>query len=263
MTIHPTAIVDKTAEISPEAEIGPFCFVGPEVEIGAGTVLMHRVSVIERTTVGEENCVYPGVVLGADPQDKKFRGEKSWLHVGDRNIFRENVTVHRGTALGGWITRVGSDCLFMSNAHVAHDCICADKVTLANAVLLGGHVVVEEGVGIGGLAGVHHYVTVGRYAFLGGAAKIATDAPPYMITDGNPSRVRAVNTVGLKRMGVEEGVITWIKDAQRLLFGDGGAVREDALETLAAQGEIPPEGHILFSFLQRKESGKLGRALQP
>lgn len=262
MKIHPTAIIDPSAEIADDAEIGAYSIVGPKVSIGSGSVLMHHVSVIRNTTLGRENVVHPGCVLGADPQDKKFRGEESWLHVGDRNELREHVTVNRGTEGGGGITRVGDGCLLLINSHVAHDCILGSNVTLANCVLLGGHVVVEDGVGMGGMAAVHHFSSIGRGAFIGGMTRVTVDAPPYFITEGFPSRVRGVNRVGLHRQGVSEETIGWLKEAFRALFHDG-TPKDEAIQRLRAQPEIPPEGEVLLNFMARAIAGKKGRALQP
>ncbi|MFN0057271.1 MAG: acyl-ACP--UDP-N-acetylglucosamine O-acyltransferase [Planctomycetota bacterium] len=260
--IHPTAIIHPTAELADGVEVGPYCVIGPKSRLGAGTRLLHHVSIVERTILGEGNEVYPFAVLGADPQDKKFVDEETWLHIGDRNVFRESVTVNRGTRFGGGETRIGHRCLIMAACHIAHDCILGNDITMANTVLLGGHVVVEDNVGFGGLSALHHYVTVGRLAFVGGASRINMDVPPFLISEGRPARVRAVNRVGLKRQGMGEELIGWLKDAQRLLFHEG-LQREEALERMRAIGPIPTEGKYLFEFMSRRYLGKQGRALQP
>ncbi|MEM7261686.1 MAG: acyl-ACP--UDP-N-acetylglucosamine O-acyltransferase [Planctomycetota bacterium] len=260
--IHPTAIVDPGAKLADDVEIGPYCVIGPEVEIGPGSQVMQHVSIVERTTIGARNVIHPGAILGGDPQDKKYHGEETWLHLGDDNQIREMATLHRGTAQGGGVTRVGNGCLIMAACHVAHDCILGDDVTLANNVLLGGHIVVEDHVGIGGMTAVHHFVTVGRYAFVGGATRLNKDAPPFLITEGHPARSRAINRVGLSRRGKSDAVIQWLKEAQRLLFHEG-MIREEAYERLEKQGDIPDEGRFLFEFLAESERGKQGRARQP
>ncbi|MGE3165275.1 MAG: acyl-ACP--UDP-N-acetylglucosamine O-acyltransferase [Planctomycetota bacterium] len=262
MKIHATAIVHPTAEVADGAEIGPFCFVGANVTVGAGTRLIHQVSLTANTSLGRDNVVYPGAVLGGDPQDKKFQGEETWLRIGDANLFRECVTINRGTSHGGGVTRIGDNCLFMAGCHVAHDCTVGNHVTMANSVLLGGHVVVEDGVGFGGVSAVHHYASVGTGAFIGGMTRVLTDAPPYLITEGNPSRVRGLNRVGLLRRGLPEETMAWLKEAYRALFYDG-TPKEEAIQRLRSNGSVPPEGGILLDFMARSIAGKKGRQLQP
>ncbi|MHC4220640.1 MAG: acyl-ACP--UDP-N-acetylglucosamine O-acyltransferase, partial [Planctomycetota bacterium] len=198
-TIHPTAIVDATADIADTATIGPYCVIGPEVTVGPGTVLHNHVIIQSLTSIGADNRIYPYTVLGADPQDRKFRGERAYCIIGDRNRIREHVTVHRGTDNGGTVTSIGDDNLIMVAAHIAHDCRIADHVTIANQVMLAGHVRVEDGANIGGGAGVHHFVTVGTCCFVGGLARITRDVRPFMIVEGNPADVRAVNSIAMNR----------------------------------------------------------------
>jgi UDP-N-acetylglucosamine acyltransferase len=201
-------------------------------------------------------------VIGGDAQDRKYVGEECWLHIGDRNVFRENVTVNRGTSLGGGVTRIGSDCLLLAGVHIAHDCILGDFITIANGVQLGGHVVVQDLAGFGGLSAVHHFVTIGRLAFIGGMTRVTADAPPFLITEGHPSRVRSVNKVGLKRAGIDEETIDWLKEAQRLLYHHS-FVRREAFDLLEKRGAIPDEGLELRAFLRAAEEGRQGRARQP
>ena len=260
--IHPTAVLDPSVEVGADVEIGPHCVVGPNVKIGARSRLIHLVSIVQNTELGEENVLYPGVVIGADPQDRKFAGEPSWVKVGNHNELREHVTIHRGTSGGGLETRIGDHCLLMAGAHIAHDCVLGNYVTLANQVLLGGHTVFEDHVGVGGHTAFHHFTTVGRFAFIGGFTRVARDVPPFMITEGSPSKVRTINKVGLRRNDFSEETMQWMKDAHRLLFFEG-VVREEAFERLAEKGPIPPEGEYLFQFMKRSEEGHHGRALQP
>lgn len=261
-TIHDTAIVDPSAELAPDVEVGAYAFVGPQVRVGAGTRILHHATIHSHTILGEGNEIHPGAVIGGDAQDKKYVGEECWLHVGDGNVFRESVTVNRGTGLGWGDTRIGSHCLLLAGVHVAHDCVLGNHIIIANGVQLGGHVTVEDGAGFGGLSAVHHYVTIGRLAFIGGMTRVTSDAPPYLITEGHPSRVRAVNKVGLKRAGVSEEAISWLKEAQRLLYSHK-VVRREAFELLEQRGPAPGEGRILRSFLRAAEEGKQGRARQP
>ena len=260
--IHPTAIVDPTAEIADGVEIGAYAWVGPRVTIGRGSKIYHHATVSMNTVLGEDNTVFPGAVIGEDAQDKKFVGEECWLRIGNGNTFRECVTVNRGTGLGGGETRIGDRCLILAGVHVAHDCILGNDIIIANGVQLGGHVVVQDRVGFGGLSAVHHYVTIGSLAFIGGMTRVTSDAPPFLITEGHPSRVRAVNKVGLKRAGVSDEAIVWLKEAQRLLYNHK-IVRREAFELLEKRGNVPEEGLALRSFLRAMEEGKQGRAKQP
>ncbi len=260
--IHPTAIVHPSAELEAGVEVGAYACIGPQVRVGAGTRVLHHATIDSRTVVGRENEIHPGAVIGGDAQDKKYVGEECWLFIGDRNVFREGVTVNRGTGLGGGETRIGDGCLLLAGVHVAHDCVLGNHIILANGVQLGGHVMVQDGVGFGGLSAVHHYVTIGKLAFIGGMTRVTSDAPPYLITEGHPSRVRAVNKVGLKRAGVSEDAISWLKEAQRLLYSHK-VIRREAFELLEKHGAVPEEGLSLRSFLRASEEGKQGRARQP
>jgi acyl-ACP--UDP-N-acetylglucosamine O-acyltransferase len=179
---YENAYIHPTAEIGADVEIGPFTYVGPNSRIGDGTRLHNHVTLVANVVLGQANEIFPGAVLGAVPQDKKYKGEESWVILGDSNTIRECVTINSGTALGGGLTRVGNRNLIMASCHIAHDCILEDEITMANNVLLGGHVKVEDRVGFGGLAAVHHFVTVGQHAFVGGLAN--ADAFPRIIQSG-------------------------------------------------------------------------------
>ncbi len=233
--IHPTAIVDPTAEIADSTEIGPYCVIGPQVVIGGGTVLHNHVTIQALTTIGKNNRIYPFAVLGADPQDRKYRGERATCVIGDGNRIREHVTIHRGTGNGGGVTRIGNDNLVMVAAHIAHDCTLADHIIIANQVMLAGHVQVEEGANIGGGAGVHHFATVGTCAFVGGLARIARDVPPYMIVEGNPAEVRGVNLIAMTRRGYQPDDVEAVKDAYKRLYRDNDAAMTEKLADLRQQ----------------------------
>ncbi len=217
-SIHPTAIVDPKAELGENVEIGPYCVVGPYVEVGSGTRLLNHVTVCGPTTIGRDNTVYPFSVIGADPQDLKFRGEDAPCSVGDRNVIREHVTIHRGTRVGGGITRVGSDNLIMVAAHIAHDCHVGSHCVIANQVMVGGHAVIEDCANIGGGTGIHHYTTVGTMSFVAGLCRVKKDVPPYMKVEGDPVEVRGVNTIALTRRAYSEHEINALKDAYKRLF---------------------------------------------
>lgn len=218
--IHPSSLVERGAQLGEDVVVGPMCYVGPEVTLGAGTRLVSHVTILGRTTLGERNTVWPFATLGGDPQDLKFRGEDSELIIGDDNEIRENVTMHKGTANGGNVTRVGNSNLIMVGCHVAHDCIVGSHIVMANNVLLAGHVLVEDHAAIAGAAAMHHFVTIGQYAYVGGLTRIVHDVPPFMVVEGNPARVRKLNTKLLQRSRFDPDQIDRLKRAYRLLYGE-------------------------------------------
>jgi len=260
--IHPTAIVHPTADIAGDVTIGPYCFIGEGVTIGAGTVLHNSVTIQCHTTIGAGNEFYPYSVIGGDPQDRKFCGEHTILEIGDRNIIRELVTIHRGTGNGGGITRLGSDNLIMGTVHIAHDCIIGSAVTLANAVMLAGHIRIEDGASIGGGAGLHHFTSVGTCAFVAAMARVPKDVPPFMIVEGSPAEVRAPNLIAMVRRGYAPDHIDSIKDAYKRLFRDNGAPMSDKLVELKSQYEDVPAVLQLCDSLQASADGVHGRALE-
>ena len=259
--IHPTAIIDPTARVAESAIIGPYCVVGAEVVIGEGCILHHHVAFQALTTCGDENVFYPFSVIGADPQDRKFRGERSICVIGDRNIVREHVTIHRGTQNGGGITRIGSDNLIMVASHIAHDCLLGDHITLANQVMLAGHVYIEDGANVGGGVGIHHFATVGTCSFVGGLARISKDVPPFMVVEGNPAEVRKINEIGMARRGFAPEHISAVKDAFKRLYRDNGsATMSEKLSTLRnIYAGVPAVIH-LCNALDAAADGVYGRA---
>ncbi|MFC1672390.1 acyl-ACP--UDP-N-acetylglucosamine O-acyltransferase, partial [Planctomycetota bacterium] len=206
--------------------------------------------------------VYPFAVLGGAPQDLKFEGEKSWVEIGDNNVIREFVTVNRGTGHGGSRTMIGSGCLIMAYAHVAHDCVIGDDVIISNVGTLGGHIHVGRKAIISGLVAIHHFVSVGELAFLGGCSKVVSDAPPYMMTVGSPARVRAVNAVGLKRAGISDDAIAALKDAYMKLFHKKANRTQAVAELDGKRDQLCPEVLNLLDFVQASYAGKKGRALE-
>ncbi len=259
MKIHRTAIVNPNAVLGKEVEIGPFSIIGADVTIGDGTVIKNHVTVTGNTTIGKNNIVYPNAVLGAEPQDLKYRGERTSLVLGDHNVVREGVTINIGTAGGGEKTVIGNNNFFMACAHIAHDCIIEDNVLVANGVLLGGHVVVERGAKLMGLVGIQPFVTIGRYAYVGGHTRIVQDVPPYIIIEGHPAKIRQVNVIGLEREGFLKGQIDEIKEAFRALFHSGELNKSKTLEEMEKKKDISPEVHYLITFLRNIDRGKYGR----
>jgi UDP-N-acetylglucosamine acyltransferase len=239
--IHPSALVDPKARLGEDVEIGPYCIIGDEVRIGARTRLMSHVVVDGITTIGEDCIVHPFARLGGEPQHTAHKGEPTRLVIGDRNLIREQVTMHCGTAGGGGVTTVGSDGVFYVGVHVAHDCHVGNNVVMPNAATLGGHVVVGDYAYISGLAGVHQFVRIGRHAFVGAQAAVARDVIPYGTVWGNHAHLEGLNLVGLKRRGFSREQINTLRAAYRLLFAEEGTFQErvdDAAETYADAPEV-------------------------
>ncbi|MEM1209624.1 MAG: acyl-ACP--UDP-N-acetylglucosamine O-acyltransferase [Planctomycetota bacterium] len=261
--VHPTAVVEDGAALHESAVIGPLCHVGPSVTIGAGTRLRSHVVVTGRTTLGEGNDVWPFSVLGGDPQDLKYKGEDSELIVGDHNSIRESVSIHKGTANDQNLTRVGSNNLIMAYVHVGHDSLIGDHVVIANSVAIPGHMKLDDHAVVGGMTGFHEFVTVGRYAYVGGGARITRDVPPFMKVDG-AGTVRLFNDVGLKRHKFDSAVAASIRDAWKRLYKRNGEehgvmARGEVLGELLA--EYPDNWAIqeLVAAIKRSRAGIHGR----
>lgn len=259
--IHPTAIVDPSANVAESAIIGPYCVIGPDVTIGPDCELHQHVCLQALTACGAENVFYPFSVIGADPQDRKYRGEHSTCVLGDRNVIREHVTIHRGTQNGGGITRIGSDNLIMVASHIAHDCLLGNNITLANQVMLAGHVYIEDGANVGGGVGIHHFATIGTCSFIGGLARIAKDVPPFMLVEGNPAEVRGINSIGMRRRGFSDDHIAAVKDAYKRLYRDNGsASMSEKLTALRESYAAVPPVVQLCNALDATAVGINGRA---
>jgi UDP-N-acetylglucosamine acyltransferase len=220
-SVHPSAEVSPRAELAAGVSVGAFAVIGDGVTLGRGTVIDSHVVIQGPTRIGAENHVFPYASVGLAPQDKKYRGEDSRLEIGDRNTLREFVTLHRGTELGGGLTRIGSDNLLMVYAHVAHDCVIGDRTILANAATLGGHVEIEDWATVSALAGVHQFCRVGSHAYLGGSSVATMDVLPFSMTVGDRARVYGLNRVGLERRGFEPARVKAIRDAFRVLVQSG------------------------------------------
>ena len=217
MPAHPTAIIDPAAQVDVTAEIGPFCVIGPEVRIGARTRLMANLYIEGPTEIGEDNVFFPYSTVGVASQDLKYKGERAFTRIGNRNRIREFVTIHRGTAGGGLETTIGDDCLLMTYAHVAHDCHIGNHVILGNSVGLAGHVTVQDWADISPFAGVHQFCRIGRHAFVGPYSVIKQDVMPYSLTSYQPEvQVFGANSIGLTRRGFEKPVIESLQTALRL-----------------------------------------------
>ncbi len=252
--VDPLARVAPGAVLEPGVRVGPFCLVGPRVRLGRGTVLESHVVVDGDTRVGEANRFFPFSSVGLVPQDLKFRGEDTRVEIGDRNVFRESTTVHRGTAGGGGVTRVGSDNLFMAQVHVAHDCTVGSHAIFANGSALSGHVEVQDFATLGGFSGVHQFCRVGTHAFMGGATIATRDVAPYSLTVGNRAHFYGVNVVGLRRRGFAAETIAALRRAYRLLSAPGLTPAE-ALRRLEAEGSPGPELRTVIDFVRSSRRG--------
>ena len=240
-SVHPLALVDPGAQLAGDVQIGPYCTVGADVVLGAGVRLISHVVLQGHTELGEGNVVHPFANLGGPPQHVAHKGESTRLVIGSNNVIREQVTMHAGTVLGGGVTTVGSNSLYMVGAHVAHDCVVGDGVTFANCATLGGHVTVGDFVFMGGLCAVHQYSRIGRYSFVGGGAIVTRDVIPYGSVWGNHAHLEGLNLVGLKRRGFTREAINDLRSAYRLLFADEGTLQErldDVARVFAASSHV-------------------------
>lgn len=254
MSIHPTAIVAKGAEIHETAEIGPYAIIGAQVRIGAGTSVGAHTVIDGDTVIGERNRIFHLASIGAPPQDLKYAGEHTKLIVGDENQIREFTTLHLGTAGGGGVTKIGNKNLFMAYSHVAHDCIVGNGCVLANAATLAGHVEVGDHCTLGGLSAVHQFTRIGKHAFLAGGTMAVMDVPPYCIAQGDRAELAGPNAVGLKRHGYTDEQQTRIKDAYRVLFRSKMGLNE-ALSQLQAEMGQHPEIALLLEFITNSKRG--------
>ena len=247
--IHPSAIVHPNAKIAKSVDIGPYCVVGEHVTIGARAKLLAHVVVTGRTTIGDETVIHPFASIGAPSQDRKAEeGEVAYTTIGARTVIREYVSIHRGTAEAGGRTTVGDDCLILAYSHVAHNCRVGNNVTMSNLAQLAGHVVVEDHALIGAMAGIHQFVRIGRYSFVGGYSKLGRDLPPYFLCDGNPPEVYGLNAVGLRRAGFSREALTELKEAYKTIYQSDKNVSQ-AIAALR-DSVTTNEGHTLLAFLE-------------
>lgn len=252
--IHPAAVIEAGARLGAGVTIGAFAYVGAGVTLGDGTRLHHHASVEGNTALGRACEVFPYACIGAKSQDLKFKGGSPGLRIGDRNVFREYVTVHAATNDGEY-TRIGSDNVLLATCHVAHDCVLGDHIVMSNGAVLAGHVVVGDHVVIGGYGGVHQFCRLGTFAMLAATSKLVHDLPPYFIADGTPAEVRAINRVGLERNGFAPEQLEQVKQIYRILYRSG-LNRTQALEQLASH---PEAASVTFrrvlDFAQQSERG--------
>ena len=251
--------IDPRAEIEDGAYIGPFSTIGPHVKIGRGTRLENNVTLTGHVEIGRDNHIYPNVVIGAEPQDLSYRGTDTSVMIGDNNVFRENVTINRGTEKEDGCTRVGSNNFLMACSHVAHDCRIGNNVVLANNTMLGGHVHVHDHASLSGGVGVHHYCSIGAYSFIAGVSRVQHDLPPFMLAEGTPARPRCINVVALKRNDFAPEVIRGLAEAHRLIYRAKVGL-DHAREILRGNDQLLPQVNQLLSFMQNMQEGRHGRA---
>jgi len=250
--------IDPRAEIDDEVEIGPFCVIGAHVRIGRGTRLENNVTLMGNVILGEYNHLYPGTVLGGEPQDVSYGGSDTKVLVGHHNIIRECVTINRATEKEDGVTVIGDHNFLMACSHIAHDCRLGSHVIITNGTLLGGHVHVHDHATISGGVGVHHYATIGAYSFVAGMSTVRHDVPPYMLVEGAPARPRCINVVGLKRNDFPQDVINSLAEAHRLLYRAKVGL-DNAREILRANGQLVPQVNHLLGFVQEQGEGRHGR----
>lgn len=253
--IHPTAIVHPEARLDPSVEVGPYCVVGPHVRIGKGTRLLSHVVVEGWTEIGEDNVFFPFAVIGAVPQDLKYKGEETKVIIGSRNKIRESVTINLGTVGGGGKTQLGDDNLLMAYTHLGHDCIVGNHVIIANNGGLAGHVTVEDHANIGGMVGVSQFIRVGAYSYTAGQSGVDKDVPPFAIAIGSrPCQIKGTNIVGLRRRGFSAETITKINESIKLWSRPDVQKDQCLLEIESQYGDVN-EIRQFLSFVRQSQAG--------
>ncbi len=256
MPIHPSAIIDKSSEISPDVSVGPYCVIGPYTKIGSATILDSHVCVHGWTAIGDRCRFYSHSSVGTDPQDLKYKNEITYLQIGHDNVFREFVTLNRGTKGGRGITSIGNNNFFMAYSHVAHDSHMGSNIIMANAATLAGHVTVGDHSTVGAFSAIHQFCRVGPHAFIGGFSVITRDALPFIKTVGNRNQARTygINSIGLQRKGIPEESIQELKQVYRILFRSKMNTG-DALAEAKKQQWSSPEVAVLIEFIEASERG--------
>jgi UDP-N-acetylglucosamine acyltransferase len=260
VVIHETAVVHPKAELGPGVQVGAFSIIGPDVTIGDGTAIEPHVVINQWTSIGRDCRVCSGAILGGKPQDHKFADERSFLIIGDNNIIREYVSIHRATGEEN-ATIIGSDNMLMAYCHIGHNCVLGDGIMMANMVGISGHVVIEDKAVFGGIVGVHQFVRIGKLAMIGGYSKVVQDVPPFMMADGRPTKVYDLNVIGLRRSGVPPKVRSEIRQAYKLLYRSNLNLSQ-AIETIENEIEPSAERDYLLEFVRNVKYGYAGRQLE-
>ncbi|MBG0789639.1 MAG: acyl-ACP--UDP-N-acetylglucosamine O-acyltransferase [Desulfovibrionaceae bacterium] len=252
--IHPSAVIDPSAELGADVRIGPYVVIGADTKIGDRTHLECHCVIRPNTEMGADNHVHPHAVVGGEPQHIAYKGEKTFTRIGDNNTIRECVTIHRGTVQGEGETVIGSDCLFMAYSHIAHDCRVGDRVILANAVQLAGHVEVGRFVTISGLSAVQQFIRIGEYSFLGGASGYKLDVPPFMLAHGVRGKLFGPNLIGLRRNGFESADCKALKKAYKIIFRSG-LTKEKSLGQVEDEIKGVEAVDRLVAFIRESKNG--------
>ena len=251
--IHPTAIIDSSAEIGEDVEIGPFCLIGEGVRIGKGTVIMSNV-ILEKTDIGDECKIFPFTSIGLPPQDKKYTNEDTIVRIGNNNIIREYSTIHRASVGKKKETVIGNNNFLMAYVHIAHNCVLGDNITMANVATLAGHTRVDDHAVIGGLVAVHQFTRIGSYAMVGGFSGVGKDVLPYMLASGSRAELYGINVVGLKRHGFSDENINALKECYRILFRSNMTLKQ-AIEEIKKTVEPSQAVKVLLDFIEESERG--------
>ena len=263
MSIHPTAVIDRTAEIDPSATIGPYAFIDGPVRIGPRSRIGAHTVVSGHTTMGADNDIGSFCSIGAPPQDIHYKGEPTELIIGDGNQIREYVSIHRATVKAGGKTLIGHRNMIMAYCHIAHDCHIADQVIMANVATLAGHVEIGSHANLGGLVAVQQFCRIGDYAFIGGMSGIGLDVPPYVIMEGtrNQMRISGINKIGLRRAGMDRETIKKLEEAFKILFRSPHLLLKDSLALLQEEMADCVEVQVMVDFFHTSKRGVVKRTL--
>ncbi len=251
--IHRTAVVASDAKLADGVKIGPYCIIGNGVKLGKNTQLITHV-IIEETEMGKDCVVYPFTTIGLPPQDTKYKGEKTKVKIGDTNIIREYITIHRASVRGDGVTEIGNDNFLMAYVHIAHDCKIGNSIAIANAATLAGHVMIEDFAVIGGLVAVHQFARIGTYSMVGGFSGVGQDIPPYTIASGSRAKLYGLNIIGLRRHGFEELMIRDLKRAYKILFRSKLTLKA-AIDKVKLEIKQSKEIKHLIKFLEQNRRG--------
>lgn len=249
-------VIDPTARIGKDVRIGPWTVIGPDVEIGDGCDIRSHVVIRGPTRIGRNNTIFQFATIGEDPSDLKYRGEASLLEIGDNNVIREGATIHRGTEVGGGVTRIGSDNLFMPYTHVAHDCIIGNHVIFSNNASVAGHVIIDDWAILGGFVGVYQFLRIGAHSFIGAQTHVNMDVPAYMMINGVPAKPRGINVTGLERRGFSKKALQALRQAYKILYRNGNTL-EQALAELEGMVKKDPEIGVLIESIRASTKGIL------
>ena len=252
--IHPTAIIDPSAEIDSNVTIGPYAIIKSDTFIGSGTTIGPYTTIDNYESIGENCQIYQYASIGGAPQDLKFHGEKTYLKIGRGTIIREFVTINRGTENGGGITEVGEENYLMAYTHIAHDCKTGKQVILANNSTLAGHIIIGDNVSVGGLVAIHQFVQIGDFAYIGGKSAVVKDIPPYVIAAGDRATLHGLNNVGLQRHKFSKSTISQLKKTYRIFFRIGLTVKQ-ASERVKAEVDMIPEVKNFMNFIIESNRG--------